>query len=451
MAHDLYSFLRTFTDLRDLVFSYLCKHEDNRFVLRQLSRSFYNLSLFQTLSVDKQSRAFLTRFFRTNRVRKLILRNHNRNLFRIPRETLRHVRKIIMYSLNEKEIHLSCTLFSRVPVINLKMVHCTGPLPRSLSLFSSLQHLDIVITSRDNQDIVFDLLRLNRATLKKLKIGIYTSRGVDEAAMQEILVRDLRLEHIDVRADLFTYDMIRPCTRRIAPIIPYIESKNTMLRSIVRLRLDGLVNRHLPILFKNLSVVEQLSLFGGLSNFEHVPYKDGHEFGYILRDYDDRDLSIPYDGTMANVDAVQSEALAFLYMKGFTIGDFPDTPLKEMMITDVCFVRPVYLSVLKDLYVENEVLNPRCFSITAFRLPRLTSLGLIHCLVKDVFVYNRLGSLNIQHSIISIDVRLLMRRHKRYLKTLLFYSNQWPEWFDKEGSLRLARTLHINAREPEDW
>lgn len=449
---DLYSFLRTFTDLRRLMFSFLCKYEDNRFILRQLSKSFYNLPLFETLSIDRQSKAFLTRFFRTNQIRKLIICNHNPNLFRIPRETFQHVRKIVIKSLDAKELYLLCKLFSRFHITNLKIKYCTCPLPTSLLSFSSLERLDICITSRENQNTVFSFLHLNRTTLKKLKIGIYTGKGVDESKVQEIIEQDLQLEYIGIRGDLFTYDMIRPFTNHITQIIPYIESKTHMLRYVVQLRLEGVANDHLSTIFKSLVMVERLSLYGNLENFDHVSSITNHVEEFILRDYDERDLSVSYNGTIANIDIVQSKGLTFLFMKGFTIGNFPDFPLKEIMIEDVCFTKPIFLSVLHNLYIENEVMNPTRFTLAIFRLPRLKEISLIHVLVKDMFVYHQLRFINIQHSIISIDMEHMMKKHKRYLKSVLFYMNRWSfEGFDKEKLLKLTRTLRIDAREPEDW
>lgn len=450
MSTDLYSFMATFTDLRDLVFSYLCPYEDNRSVLRQLSTSFYNLPLFETLAINRQPRAFLARFFRTNRVRKLVIRSHNRNLFRIPRDPFQHVHKINAHSLDGKELHLMCKLLSRFCVTNLRIKYCTCTLPTSISSFCSLERLDITITSKENQDAVFNLLRSNRATLKKLKIGIYTGNGIDEAKVQEIIERDLRLEHIDIRGDLFSYEMIRPCTRRIAPVIPYVESKTDMLRYIVRLRLEGLANRHLPILFRTLAVVEKLSLYGGLENYEHVSYIDNNPFEYVLRSYG-RDLSLPYDGSVANIETVQSAALTFLFMNGFTIRSLPPAPLKEMILEDVCFLKPVNLPVLQSLFVENEVMDPTRFTLATFTMPRLNTLSLIHCLIKDAFLYHHLTNIAIQHSIISIDVGHLIQKHKQYLTSVLFYMNRWPEGFIKEELLRFAKQLRIEAREPGDW
>lgn len=441
------------TDIGGVVFSYLNKYEDNRFVLRQLSRSFYRLPLYETLSINKQPKTFLSGFLRTNRVRNLVIRNHNKNLFKIPRDLFRYVRKIVIHTLDSKELHLLCRLFSRYHITNLKVMYCTCPLPLSLLSFSSLERLDITITSRENQDPVLHLLRINRSTLKKLKLGIYTGKGVEEDIVTTIIKQDLCLEHIDIRGNLFSYEMIRSCTRHIIPIIPYIESKSDMLQYIVRLRLDGLANRHLPTIFRNLAVVGDLCLYGGLSNYEHVTYVDGHEFKYVLRDYDNHDLSLPYDGTVADILDIKSRALTVLFMNGFTIRRFCVPSLTEMVIEDVCFTMPVRLPMLRYLYVENAVMDPRRFTLDVFDFPGLMSLELIHCIVKDMFVYHSLRTVNIQHSILSIDMEDLIERHKRCLGSVLFYMNRWTDTQKKKGCSDIMRSNKIKIHHHciEEW
>lgn len=446
---DLYSFLRNYSDLKGLVFSYLCKYEDNKFILRQLSKSFYYLPLYDTLCVDKQSKSFLTRFFRVNRIHTLRIRDHNKNLYKIPRDLLSGVKKIVVHSLNTKELYLLCNLFSRFHVTNMKIKYSTCLLPESLLRFHSLQRLDMTITSKNNEDIVFDLIRLNKTTLTKLKIGIYTGKGVDEPKLQNIIETDLRLAHIEIRDDLFTYGMIKPCTKYIRPRISYVPTQVRSLQYIVHLRLKNVSNHDLVTITDNLLVVERLSLWGTLSNFDHVIQKEGHKYEYVVHVYDDHNLSNAYDGTVADV-VIRSTRLSFLFMNGFTINGFTGTHLKEMMIEDVCFMKPIYLPHLQILYVENMVMNPENFKMHVFKLPKLRDINLLNCLVNDLFVFNSLKSINIQNSIISLSMEHLIKRHKRLTSTL-FYNNQWPPEFEKEKIVRYLQSRRISVHDAEEW
>lgn len=452
---NLLSFLQDYPDLKNYIFSFFCpySYDDNKFILRQLSRSFYHLPLYNTLVVDKQSKSFLIKFCKTNKITKLKIRNHNRHLYEIPRSLLSSVRKIIIDDLNTVHLHIFLNLFSRFHIENIKINYCTCILPKTLLRFMSLKKLDIHITSKENEDLVFDLLILNENTLKKLKIGIYTGRNIDETKVQDIIEDNLKLEYISIRGDLLRYNMIKPCTKFIYHSFSYISDHVQQLQYLQTVRLEKVNNHDLEVIFKNLLVVESLSLWGSLSNYDHADHIEGHPYEYVLVDYDDLDLTIPYDGTIANI-SVTSTRLTRVFMHGFTIHDFILTnpySIEFMSLEDVYFMTPIYLPKLKELHVENMLMNPENFKIDMFKVPKITDISLLHCIINNLFVFNSLKLLNIQHSIISVDMIHLLSRHKN-LKHVLFFYDSWsyPQ-FDKRNLIKYLESKKIEFHDHKEW
>lgn len=448
-GYDLYSFMRDYPDLREVVFSFLCRYEGEKFLLRQLSKSFNHLSLYTRLSIRKQSRAFLYRFLKTHQIHTLVMNQHNRNLYKLPNTVFSYMRKLIICSLEEKEFYICCNFFSRCQKIkNLKIIYYEYTIPLVVLRFSRLATLDICITRKTNEDIVFQLLHINKTTLGKLKIGIYTGYDIDERQLQTIIEDELRLEYLGLRGDLVTPKMIKPCTRYIRHIITYAPESVYRLSYLIKLRVKDVSNTSLSILCRNLYIVEELSVWGVLSNYRHMTADHPHADDFLVNT-DRMDLSVPYDNTTANV--VISSRLSSLFLYGFTVCDFDvGNSITRLMVEDVCFKQPVYLPSLYSLYIDNMMIDPKDFSIYIFKTPRVRQVSILRCLVREFFVFNAMRSLNMQHCKISIDMEHIIRKHKN-LRDVLFYVNTWERDFRIETFTRLLKARRIEHHDSTEW
>lgn len=384
-------------------------------------------------------------------IRKLRIENHNRHLFQIPRYLLSHINKMVITTLNEKELYLLFNLFSRFHVTNLKIKYCTCKMPSQLLRFHSLERLDITITSKENEDTVFNLILMNKDTLRKLKIGIYTGKEIDEQKLQRIIEENLRLEYIDIRGDLLMYPMIKPCTKYIAQPFVYVNQHINKLTYLVRLRLCDVTNHNLTTLLTNLLVVERLSLWGLLSNYDHVRNTDSHTYSRILHKYDDMDFSRPYDRTFAKNIVIKSTRLSFLFLHGFTIETLESHTIEDFVFEDVCVLKEVIFPKVHSMYIENMIMNPDCFHMNKFILPKLKSMSLLNCVIHEMYRRYPLTNINIQSSIIRIDMGKLIRTHRK-LKNVLLYNNYWIAEYDKKSLIKYMKQRRISGFDnAEEW
>jgi hypothetical protein len=216
------------------------------------------------------------------------------------------------------------------------------------------------------------------------------------------------------------------------------------LQYIIKLRIENVSNNDLSILSHSLLVVEQLSVWGIISNFDHIT-THGHTQNFLH----DIDLNVPYDKTVANV-FIKSTKLSFLFMNSFTINEFYPMNLKDIMIEDVCFQKTIYAPNVYSLHVENMLMNPEIFSINVFKMPKLRQISLLRCFIREMFVFHSLKSINIQNSILSIDMENLFKKMKK-IQSTLFYYNTWPLHFNKNKFIRLLESKHIEMHDCSEW
>ena len=449
---NLYYFFDTYPDITKYILNFFCKYDDNKFIFRQLSKSFYHLPLYDSLVVDKQSRSFLIKYLKINKIKTLVIYHHNKNLYKIDPKLLSSIHEIIIDVLNEKELYLVLNLFSRFRINILKIMYCTCQYPNEMLLrYNSLIDLDITITSENNQDAVFNLLLLNKKSLERLSVHIYTGKNINETRLQTIIEKDLKLKYIDIRGNLVKYEMIKPCTKHIVDTFRYESIHVKRLQYLVHFSLNNVKNKDLSTIFDNLLVVKMISLYGEICNIDHIDDIENHPHKYILRKYDDEEEMIDYDGTISDVN-VKSPYLSSISMHCFTINEFNlvnPMCLFYMTIKDVHFVKPLYLPRLEILYVENRNMNPENFQMSIFKLPKLQDLSLLKCVVRDLFVFNALKSINIQHSIISLDIIHLIKKHK-HLKSTLFFFNNWIS-LNHDKLINYFKLKKIDFHDEKEW
>lgn len=462
---DLYTIFWNFPELKGEIFSYFDKYDYDRNIaaLKIISRSFYYLPMYNKLTIDKQSKSSISNFLKNNNIKTLIIRKNNslNKLYKISKDLLKSVNKIKIdpilcnYELSTKELFFLFKFFSDLKITNLKFNYCTCILPNNLINFNKLVKLDINITSKDNEDLVFNLLTNNKNTLRKLKIGIYTGRNIDEQKLIKIIEDNLLLEFLEIRGDLFSYKMINPKMKYIRSSFKYNSNYVNTLKYILSLRLYDLTNIDFEVLCSTLELVEHLSLCGVSANIDSIIYTSGHKYEKILYgDYDEFNDNFykPYDFSKANI-YIKSKNLKSIYLYSFTIDKFklsnPDI-LTSMTIEDICFLKQVYLPKLNRLYVHNYDMNPENFNINKFKLPKLKDLSMLHCLVTTPFVYNCLNSLNIQTSIIDVNILHILKKHKN-LEEILFYHNFWSESYDKVSIEKYLKNKRIDYYDKHDW
>lgn len=459
---DLYTIMGDFPELREIILSYFDKYFNKydetdfnaKHTIRQLSRSYYYLPLYEKLNIGKQSLTFLKKFLIINKIRKLHIVDNNNKLYRLPIQLFNSLEKLTIDSLNTKEFYFFCKYFSVLPINNLKINYCSCKYPDNLLQFNKLKTLDITITSKDNEELIFNLLKINKHTLQKLKIGVYTGKNIDEQLMAKIIEENLSLEFIEIRGDLFSYNMIKPRTKIIRACFEYQPTYIKSLTYLVSLEMFNIKNDDLPIIFNTLILARWIYLSGKSSNIDSVRYSEDYKYkrviykpwGWEPDDYEQ------YDYTYSNV-LVKSNNLRSFYLSSFTINKFeltnPDI-LDHFTIADVCFLKPVCFPKVVEITIENYNMNPETFNINNFTLPKLKYLNMHRCLVTTQFVFRSVKSLNIQNSIINIDMLHTMYRH-RSIKSILFYHNDWSELYDKKKLVQYLKSKRIDYYNSNDW
>lgn len=454
---DLYIIFRNFPELKREIFSWFDKYDDtfSISIFRQLDRSFYYLPMYEKLVVSKQPISFLKKFLTINKVRKLHIQNNNNKIYKLPIKLFGFLEKIIIDSLDAREFYFFCKYFSALPIVNLKINYCTCKFPHNILQFNKLKTLDITITRKDNEDLIFNFLITNKATLRKLKIGVYTGRNIDEQLMVKTIRENLSLEFIDIRGDLFSHDMIKPRTKIIRARFEHIPNRVNDLRYILSLRVCNIRNYDLPIIFNTLEVVEWVSLSGMLSNIDSIRYSDDYKYARIIwkPSHYEPDIYEPYDNTSCDI-IVKSRNLHGFYLTTFTINSFElsnPSKLNRIYLSDVCFLKPVCFPRVTEIEIDNFSMNPETFNINMFKLPKLKNLNMFCCLVTTQFVFKSLKSLNIQNSIVYIDILNILRKH-RNIKSILFYHNSWSEeLYDKNRIEQYLHSNRIDYYDSKDW
>lgn len=453
---DLYTIFTNFPELKREIFSWFDKYDDTFqiSIFRQLDRSFYYLPLYEKLVIYKQPISFLKKFLTINKVRKLHIINNNSKLYKLPIKLFSSLEKITIDSLDEREFYFFCKYFSVLPIINLKINYCTCKFSDNLLQFNKLKTLDIHITRKDNEDLIFNFLKTNKDTLRKLKIGVYTGRNINEQLMAKIIKENLSLDFIDLRGDLFSYDMINPRTKIIRARFTYDRNHVNDLRYILSLRMYDIKNSDLPIIFNTLEVVQWVSLSGLSSNIESIQYSDDYKYSRIIwkpSQYEP-DTYQPYDNTSCDI-IVKSRNLNSFYLTTFTINSFElsnPNKLNRIYLSDVNFLKPISFPRVTEVDIDNFIMNPEIFNINMFKLPKVKNLNIFCCLITTQFVFKTIKSLNIQNCIINIDILNTLKQHKN-IKSILFYHNNWSVSYNKIQIEKYLHSKRIDYYDSKDW
>lgn len=447
-------FSTVFGILHKEIIAYLCKYEDNRFIFRQLSRAFYYMPSYDRLVVNKQPPSFLTRFFTIHPVKSLRVRQHHRKLCRLPPTLFHGLEKIVVESMEARELYFFCKYFSQFPIVNLHIKYCTCRLPDTLLGFNELRTLDITITSKENEDTVFNLVRLNAHTLRKLKVGVYTGQNVDEERLARVIEENLSLEVLHIRGNIFTSKMITSRMRYLRSRILYKPDYVYNLRYLLTLNMHGIHNHDLVALFGALECVEWVSLSGKSCNIDSLRYSDDYKYKKLLwKPFAfEPDNYEPYDFTSVDLD-VRSKNLRSFHLTAFTIRRFrlsrPEI-LKTMYFSDVQTLEPLFFPEMVELEVENFHLNPEAFVLDHFRLPRLRCLSMHKCLITQPFLFKSLRSLNIQNSVVMIDMLHTVRHHYG-LRNILFFHNDWDDTFHPDQLKAYSHSRKIDVYDTKEW
>jgi hypothetical protein len=257
---DIYELFSRYKGIQKDIFSYFNKYEDNILVFRILSKNFTKLDLYDILIIQKlknknQTKSYIKNFLFYNNIKKLYIHNFNKKLLMIDSHLYSNLKKITIESFSEKDFYFFTKYFSKLPIQNLKLLYLKFKYPNILCEFKNLIKLDIHITMKENEDIIFELLKINKNTLRKLKIGIYTGKNIDKQKLKSIIESDLKLENIDIRNDLFSYKMIHPMTKKIHCIFPYNTNEIYTLKYLIYLRMHSVKNNDLKNIFNILEYV----------------------------------------------------------------------------------------------------------------------------------------------------------------------------------------------------
>jgi hypothetical protein len=456
---DLYEIFYRLPDMKDHIMSYFSKYEDNIYIFRMLSKSFNHLNIYHKLKIEKfyyktkyknQSKTYIQNFLKDNKIKKLKITEYNKHIYVDPKY-YSNLQKISVDSLDEKQFSFFVKYFSKFPIQSLKLKYMDIKYTNNLLQFNQLKTLDITITKKENEDIIFELLKINKNTLRKLKIGIKTGRGIDEQKLVDIIKNNLKLEYIDIRGDLFTYDMIKSNTKIIIRNFKCDFSQIYKLKYLQKLRLHSVKNIHLESIFNSLEMIESIALWGMASNYEtyndeiYEKYKD---IIYVDQYDDDHEK---YDDTIGKIN-IKSPFLNHIFLHGFTI-DHIELPninsLESLYIEDVFFKKAIYLPKITHFTIENYKMNPENFNIKFFKFPKLCELNIHHCVLNDLFVYNKIKLLNIQHSLLNINLLYLLKKHHN-LKNILFFYNKYNN-MNKLEIIKYLKSKKIDCDDNKEW
>lgn len=143
----------------------------------------------------------------------------------------------------------------------------------------------------------------------------------------------------------------------------------------------------MEIIFNSLENVNSISLYGIISNIETYTDELFEKYKKILYVGNDREK---YDDSVGNI-IIKSKNINSIYL----------------------YILPRIIKFT----VENFKINPEIFDMKLFKFPRLQQINLHNCIINNLFVYNKIDFINIQHSIINIDLIHLLRKSKRYFVT----------------------------------
>ena len=391
---DLYD-LFSLSDIKDFIMSYLCKYNDNIYIFRMLCKSFYYLPLYHKFKVENvycknkyisQSKSYIQNFLKINKIKKLYINKYNKHIYVNP-TFYSHLQKIKVDSLSEKQFYFFVKYFSKFSIQNLKLNYIEFKYPDILLKFNQLKTLDITITCKENEDIIFELLKVNQDTLRKLKIGIYTEKGIDEQKLVQIIKNFLKLEYINIRGDLFSYDMIKSNMKIIINPFKFDFSKINTLKYLYTLRLNFVKNVYLEPIFSSLEIIETLSLYGISSNYETYNDEIYEKYQNIISKSNYDEDHEEYDYTVGKI-IIKSPNLNHIFLSDFTIEQIElpvENSLKSIYINDVCFKKEIYLPKLIEFTVENSRINPENVDLKLFKFPKLKDISIHHCIIKDVF------------------------------------------------------------------
>lgn len=353
--------------------------------------------------------------------------------------------------MRARELYFFCKHFSQFPIVNLHIKYCTCKLPDTILRFNKLRTLDITITSKDNEEMVFNLIRLNRHTLRKLKVGVYTGRNIDEQRLARTIEENLSLEVLEIRGDIFTHKMITPRMKHPRARFLYAPEHLYDLTRLVTLNAYGIRNHDLDTLFRTLECVEWVYLSGVSSNIESIRYSEDYKYKKLIWkpwSFEPDDYE-PYDFTSCDL-FVKSKNLRSFYLTTFAIRRFelssPET-LKTIHFSDIQTLEPLFFPEVVELDIDNFHLNPEVLNLDHFRLPKLRYLSLHKCLISRPFWFRSLRSMNIQNSIVMIDMLHTVQRHFG-LRDILFFNNEWCDTFDKS---RLQTHFHSRKIDVSDY
>jgi hypothetical protein len=360
-----------------------------------LCKSFYYLPLYHKFKVENvycknkyisQSKSYIQNFLKINKIKKLYINKYNKHIYVNP-TFYSHLQKIKVDSLSEKQFYFFVKYFSKFSIQNLKLNYIEFKYPDILLKFNQLKTLDITITCKENEDIIFELLKVNQDTLRKLKIGIYTEKGIDEQKLVQIIKNFLKLEYINIRGDLFSYDMIKSNMKIIINPFKFDFSKINTLKYLYTLRLNFVKNVYLEPIFSSLEIIETLSLYGISSNYETYNDEIYEKYQNIISKSNYDEDHEEYDYTVGKI-IIKSPNLNHIFLSDFTIEQIElpvENSLKSIYINDVCFKKEIYLPKLIEFTVENSRINPENVDLKLFKFPKLKDISIHHCIIKDVF------------------------------------------------------------------
>ena len=447
---DLYTLFLEKQDIRNYIFSFLkySNQEDDTYLkIRLLSKEFSLLPVIEHVTIEReQSLARLKRLFRRNPVRSVYICQHNRHLYKIEPSLLSSVRELRLYDLPSRDARICLNFFSRFSLKSFDLGCVDMILPDSLLRLDSLINLRITITKKENEALVFQLLRQNSSSLRDLDISFYTREDINTVELCSILEsKHMRLETLYTRPDLFTYFMIRPTMRSLRMCIPFVATEYSRMVDLIHLHVEKLTNNDVSILCSHLQKIQSLSLYGEETNIPFLTKSADYADRSLIRVPDYLSLHEKrYDGSIVEVN-LQSPFLRRLSLSMFTVSRLrliDPTRLKHLELNDVSLQHPVHLPQLTELTIENTILDPRHVFIRNIIAPRVSTLDLSRCRLQHPFSFHRLQRLTLNYCILSLYFTRFLKKQKR-LHMLLINDTLFDHYMDYKSVETLSQANKI--------
>lgn len=450
---DLEYIFSVLPEIRRIIFSYLCQYNDNIFIFRQVSKSFYYMPLYTKIKVSDQPLSFLKKFIKINPIHYLSITKYNRYLLKLPLTFFNSLQKIKIESFNTKQLYFFCKYFSVLPITNLKIKYCEDKIPQNILQFEHLQRLDITVTCKQNEDLVLNLLRTNQKMLCKLKINCYANMNIDIKKFSEMIAKHLSLEILDCSRNLLIPKMMTPKLKYLRCHFSYAPEYLYYSKRLRTINMYNISNLDLEIIFETLECIEWVYLSGKNTNIDSLPYSDEYKYKKLIWNPQLDEKWESYDGSSCLI-SVKSQFLKSLYLTNFTIKKFemsrPEL-LRSIYFIDICILTRLYLPKVETFKIENFSINPLTLDLDNFRFPKLKNLNLSCCLLSKPFFFPSIRSLNLHNSIIeNVDILLLLRRHKK-LKDTFFYHNDWNGQLENRKLQTFLHSQKIKYYEPDMW